>query len=549
MAGSDSAGSDSAGSGLSAPSVGWWTKAHGGLLLAALAVLIVAGRGQHFFYDEWAFLGGKLDALPFPDRYLLPHNEHWTLLPLVTYRILRATVGVGSYWPYLGLLLMLHLGVTHILWRLMVVLGSRPIVATSGAAVFGVLGAAAEDLVWAFQIAFVGSTLLGTGAIYLAVTGTASWRKTAVLTCLTLAGLATSGVGVAYLIVVPLAYAWRQRRHAFIVLCLPLLVYLTWYLTYGRSLTHPPRDWVTVPLLIAAFVAIGLATASTGYFGLGTSSALTALLLGVPIVAGLLLACRDWIGDKTLAGRTASAMCVGAAAFFGAAGLARGGLGLGMATSPRYAYVAIALLLPGLALVISRGAARHPALIKAIVPVAFAMAVGNIIQLMAYAAETRQNSTASLRVLTAASELVSRNTALFSDQLPEPALAPDLTATDLRSRRLDVAFQDGIPAPRDHLTASLNLQIKIALHRVTGTTPTCSSSPARQITVPVSRHTAPKFTVTADSPVAFTLNDAGLRSGQRVIMLTKGTYIIHSRRMGGELTLDSSSPSSLMGNC
>lgn len=84
MAGSDSAGSDSAGSGLSAPSVGWWTKAHGGLLLAALAVLIVAGRGQHFFYDEWAFLGGKLDALPFPDRYLLPHNEHWTLLPLVT---------------------------------------------------------------------------------------------------------------------------------------------------------------------------------------------------------------------------------------------------------------------------------------------------------------------------------------------------------------------------------------------------------------------------------------------------------------------------------
>ena len=177
------------------------------------------------------------------------------------------------------------------------------------------------------------------------------------------------------------------------------------------------------------------------------------------------------------------------------------------------------------------------------------MAVSNIIQLMAYAAETRQNSTASLRVLTAASELVSRNTALFSDQLPEPALAPDLTTTDLRSRRLDVAFQDGIPAPRDHLTASLNLQIKIALHRVTGTTPTCSSSPARQITVPVSRHTAPKFTVTADSPVAFTLNDAGLRSGQRVIMLTKGTYIIHSKRTGGELTLDSSSPSSLMGNC
>jgi len=39
---------------------------------------------------------------------------------------------------------------------------------------------------------------------------------------------------------------------------------------------------------------------------------------------------------------------VGAVALFGATGLARGGLGLGSATSARYVYVAVALLLPGL---------------------------------------------------------------------------------------------------------------------------------------------------------------------------------------------------------
>jgi hypothetical protein len=96
--------SDSATTALFTRPIGWWTKAHWGLLLVALVLLVIAGQGQHFLYDEWAFVGGKLDSLPLPDRYLLPHNEHWTLLPLLAYRTLGATVGVGSYWPYLGLL-------------------------------------------------------------------------------------------------------------------------------------------------------------------------------------------------------------------------------------------------------------------------------------------------------------------------------------------------------------------------------------------------------------------------------------------------------------
>src|ERR1035437_7098032 len=195
---------------------------------------------------------------PLPDLYLLPHNEHWSSLPLLAYRTLRASVGVGSYWPYLGLLLLLHLGVTHILWRLMLVTGSKPIVATALAAVFSVLGAGAEDLVWAFQISFVGSTLLGVSAVYLAVTGSASWRKTAVLAGLALASLATSGVGLAYLIVVPLVLARRRRRYAIVVLCLPLLVYLTWYASYGSSFLHGPPVSATLPLMVGAFVVVGL---------------------------------------------------------------------------------------------------------------------------------------------------------------------------------------------------------------------------------------------------------------------------------------------------
>jgi hypothetical protein len=535
----------SAATGLATPPIGQWTKVHWGLLLVALVLLVVAGQGQHFFRDDWAYIGGKLDALPLPDRYLLPHNEHWSLLPILAFRTLRATVGVGSYWPYLGLLLLLHLGITHVLWRLMLVTGSKPIVATPVAAVFSVLGAGAEDLVWAFQIGFVGSTLFGVGAVYLAVTGTASWRKTVVIAGLTLASLATSGVGLAYLIVVPLVLEWRRRRYAVAVFGLPLLVYITWHAEYGSSLEYPLNASATVPLMVGAFVTIGLASALTGYFGFETTSLVTYLVVGSPILAGIMVACRGLIANRTLAGRTPVAMCVGAVAFFGTAGLARGGLGLGWAATSRYVYVAIALLLPVIALVIARVTDQHLWLTRAIVPLAIAIALSNLFQLFAFAAQTRESNNASRSVLVAASDLLSGNGPIFMDQLPEPLLTPDLTATDLRSRYLDTAFAGVSPGQSDRLTASLNLQIQVASVYDTGTASSCRTTLGQGFTVPTSRKTAPRFGMSADAWVLVTLRDAGVSSAQRWIYLPKGTYVINSLRDAGDLTIDSASASLL----
>lgn len=531
-----------------------WMKIHLGLLLAALVVLVVAGQGQHFFYDEWAFIGGKLDALPFADRYLLPHNEHWSMFPVLAYRTLLATVGVGSYWPYLGLLLLLHLGVTHVLWRLMLVTGSKPIVATALAAVFSVLGAGAENLVWAFQIGFVGSSLLGVSSVYLAVTGTANWRKTGVLAGLTLASVATSGVGLAYLIVVPLVLARRRRRYAIGVFCLPLLIYVGWYVIYGRSLTHAAQVSANLPLLVGTFVVVGLTAAVTRYFGF-PGDVVYLLVVGIPILAGLTLACRDRWTDRALASRTPVAMCIGAVTFFGTVGLARAGLGLGYATVTRYVYVASALLLPAIALVISLGADRRPRLLKSIVPLAIAMAMSNIFQLLTYASVTRHENDPSRRVLVAASDLVRSGSPMYADQIPEPLFAPDITTSDLRSRRLDAAFEDVSPGPRDRLTASLNLQIRVAPDRAAGTATattaasSCTRVRQQEITVATSRGTAPSFVVSADSTVVLTLHEVGKGSAMRKIDLVKGAYTISSLREAGVLTIESKSPGSLLANC
>jgi len=427
----------------------------------------------------------------------------------------------------------------------MLLTGSKPIVATALAAIFSVLGAGAENLVWAFQIGFVGSTLLGVIAIHLAVTGTATWRRTAILATLILASMATSGVGLAYLIVVPLLLAWRQRRHALTAFSVPFLVYVMWYAMYGHALDYPPAASVTLALTIGAFVAFGLTATLTGYFGFNATTLDVSLIVGVPFLAALALACRDWMTCRTLARRVPVAMCVGAVFFFGTAALARGGLGLGVAASSRYMYVAIALLLPGLALLISGSTDRHPKLIRAIVPVAIAIAVSNIFQLFTYAAQNRQENDGSRRVLVAATDLVRSNSPIFTGQLPEPLLAPDLSTTDLRSRQLDPAFAGVNPDGSDRLTASLNLQIRVTPVAHVGTLSACRTPPRQELTIPTNQGTAPSFVVGADAPIALTLHSAGLTSAQRVIELSKGTYVINSLRTPADLTIESASPGSL----
>ena len=51
--------------------------------------------------------------------------------------------------------------------------------------------------------------------------------------------------------------------------------------------------------------------------------------------------------------------------------------------------------------------------------------------------------------------------------------------------------------------------------------------------------------MSADASIAFTLHSAGLTSAPRLINLSKGTYVINSRRADADLTIEPTSPASL----
>ncbi len=63
----------------------------------SLILIVALGLGMTFFSDEWAFIESR--SLGDPSTWLPPHNEHWSTLPIIVYRVVVETVGIGSYVP------------------------------------------------------------------------------------------------------------------------------------------------------------------------------------------------------------------------------------------------------------------------------------------------------------------------------------------------------------------------------------------------------------------------------------------------------------------
>ena len=145
-------------------------------LVAGGLVLLRVNRHQWFFGDEWEFLGGVRRTMPWYDQLLQPHNEHWSTAPYVIYRLLEAAFGIRSYWPYIGLAILLHLVVVHLVWRVMLQARITPWVATVVVLPLLVLGAGSQNLLWAFQIGFLGSVALGLGTMLL-VNHAGTWQR------------------------------------------------------------------------------------------------------------------------------------------------------------------------------------------------------------------------------------------------------------------------------------------------------------------------------------------------------------------------------------
>lgn len=442
----------------------WWLWAHLFTLVAGLAILLHLTRRLWFWLDEWDFIA--LRGLHHPQWSLWrSHNGHWSTLPILAYRLLLTIFGLRSYTPYITLLIVLHLALAHVLWRVMLRSGVSELAATGLAGVFVVLGAGSADIVWAFQIGFVASLVLGWICVLVACDAKWSYLRAAGCWVLAIASLMCSGVGTTMLALVAFT-TWAQQglRRAVVIASVPALCFLAWYVPVGRAST-PRFQWRTMP----PFVATGLTHAFGAFVGDH------ATVVGAIVIAGIVLLLALRVGAEPRRTALASIGLIGALAFFVLAGLGRSFLGTTEAKSGRYAYVALALALPAVALALDtvlhgvatlwrsvrRGSGSRSVSIAVAVVAAVAvvpLAITNAVQLRDDTHGQVRGTTHLHNQLDAAATLLRSGESTFPNARPDAKFAPYLSAAQLK-RMVDAGW---LPTPR-HVDATLAMRLRAVL--------------------------------------------------------------------------------------
>jgi hypothetical protein len=404
--------------------VGWLTARRGVVLhvlslLAGLAVLEYYGRSAWFKGDEWDFIAGRSVSL---QSLFRPHNAHWSTLPILAYRALLSIFGVKTYLPYLTLLIVVHLLLVHVLWRVAVRYGADPLVAAGAGAVFALLGAGSENLFWAFQVGFVGSVLFGWLAVLALAQDQWSGRRRILLAWLScLAALMCSDIGVVMTAVVVLtallATGWRR---AAVVGSVPVVCFASWYLAIG----HLAGDFHhREPLSrLGAYIGYGL----TNAFG-------TAFLVpGWGLLPALVL--LGWLAYRAVRRSPPSAAifagAIGAVLLFVLVGTGRVRLGVYQAGSSRYIYLTVALVLPAVARALSDLWARASAARLVTVGLLAYWLTVNVGMLGPGAAAEASLAGGSRARILGAEVLLQRHLPAISS-VPDPRFTPDLDLVQL----------------------------------------------------------------------------------------------------------------------
>ena len=319
-----------------------WARSTGLFAAAAIvtsAALLALGQGLTFFADEWAVIEGRSLDL---DSFLRPFNEHWLGTTIVVYRLLFGVVGLGSYVPYLAVLVGLHVVVAAEVFVL-VRRAAGPAIGLAAGVLMLVFGSGFENLFWAMQIGFIGAVALGFGAM-LALDGTPTRARAAIGAVLLTIAVTMSGLGLVMVAAVGIELvADRARRRFWPVAAIPAAIYVTWFILLGRSGVATTRDPFSLTALsqVPGFVVEGAGAAVGAVSGLGP---VLGIVLGALLVV---LVAVDAVRERGLPARTTG--CLAAiVVLYVLTGLVRAQLAVDAALYSRYTYLAGPLLLVAL---------------------------------------------------------------------------------------------------------------------------------------------------------------------------------------------------------
>lgn len=408
-----------------------------GAAVVASAILILGLNSQlTFIADDWELLVAR-DGLSVATVFE-PFHENIVVGPALVYKVLQGTFGMSSAMPFYVVSISLFLASAVLLFAY---LRSRAgdWLALLAAVLILFLGAAFEDLLWAFQLGYFASAAAGLGMLL--ALDQEDERGDWVACGLLVVSIAFSSLGIVFLVgaIADLILGRQPRLRRLFVVLLPAALFAFWWLVWGHDAeSHLSGENVTGLL---GYVYDAAAAGVVSLLGLatndGTSPDQAHLVWGkiiVPLVAAL-VAFRIW-RDSGISRGLAIALGM-ALAFWVLAGLNRSDERF--PTSSRYQYPSALFLL--LVMGESLRGLRLPRPALALATVGVVLAVVSGMSLMEREQDERWRPAAeAIRSSLAAVELAGPS----ADPAFPVTFAPNPTVS--AARYLDAARDFGSPA-------------------------------------------------------------------------------------------------------
>ncbi len=260
--------------------------------LAGGALLVILGMRLSFFNDDWYFLLQRpgLESHPGLDTLLAPHNDEIVVLLALVYKVLVAVFGMNSQLPF-RLVIAITTVCLGVLVFVLVAERVGSVLGLAAAAIVLFLGPAWEALLFFASLNHLGSLTLGVGALWALQVD--SPRRNATACALLVAAALTFNLGIPFVVGAAVAVALRRRPRQLWIAAVPLLLFVGWWVGYGRQ--QPSGVSVHsiegLPRYIWEAASIGL----TSLTGLNHGAVGSVLLRGHILLLGALLLAGAWL--------------------------------------------------------------------------------------------------------------------------------------------------------------------------------------------------------------------------------------------------------------
>ena len=418
-------------------SPGWWSPNRYRIALSALLVgawvalmLLATNTNQWFFADEWEFIARRSKPAGLGDTirmYLRPHNEHWSTLPLLVYRAIFGVVGLKAYWPYLIVHLATHVGLGFLLARRLRSDRARIPVVLFTTAIFLFLGAGSENILWAFQTAWIAAVsfcLIGLEIVDRAArNGTLGKRSIGLLWLVGVAALMCAGTGVSSVVGICLSvllrFGWRK---ALLVGSVPGVIMAAWLMSFGRDNSSEPVSWGYSPYRVGGYAwraLVAMIDRSTGFSGLG-------------VLVVVAVTCGSLHRFSSLARNHASALCLAVAGVFFSIVVALGRVRFDDPEASRYSYVLFVFFVPLLVVLLEHILVGRPRVWQGVATIFSTFFLLNSVGVLTDNARIEGIRELQLKRTVVAAFAVA-NSPLAAPQATPDARAPDLTMGRIRN--------------------------------------------------------------------------------------------------------------------